>query len=90
MKRFKLIAKLLLFTVCLIWILGFVFTGLVLEPVLHDAVVDFGITEGVTNWFIWVWYWLTIIVMSIFASLRSFKLIGRWEKTSGSEKVRKD
>ena len=80
MKKSKLVARLLLFTVSLVWILGLYYISILLEPRFLDAMTIYGIPEGVITSFLWAWYWITFILVGVALAYKSFSLVGKWER----------
>jgi len=80
MAVIKLVTKLVLFAFILVWVLGLIFTAVVLFPGFLDTVKSYGIPAGVTSWFLQGWYWITVVLVSTFIAYRGFGVIGKWEK----------
>ena len=80
-KGIILLSKLGLFTVLLIWILGFILVGIAVQPGLETIIET---TTGIqAQWlytFFDAWLWLTIIVIAGFVALKGFSFIGKWKR----------
>lgn len=73
-------ARLVMFAAVIVWVLGWLSAGLTFMPQLFP---DFWVGTFPGNpilAFLFVWYVTTFISVGIWAAIKGFKFVGRWEK----------
>ena len=79
MKHLRLVAKILGFTVCILWVFSFLAVSIMVLPVFVDILTShYNLTEwGPTA--LSAWFTFTVFVVGTFTTLIGFKFIGKWE-----------
>ena len=83
--RKELVAKLILFAVALVWVMGLLGVGMILFGPFNEAISNYGIPEGGLNTALNIWFWITLVLIGIVVTLGAFRFIGKWEKVEVSE-----
>lgn len=79
-KGLVLIVKVIAFALTLVWILAFLSMGIMIIPVLADALK---VRWTLTGWgvpFIYVFWGITMVGISVIMAIRGFRFIGKWER----------
>ena len=73
-----LACKLFLFAVILIWILCLLSVAIVVFPRFQDALTIWGLLPGIFPTALYVFYWVTFVLIGADVALRAFRLVGKW------------
>lgn len=91
MKRFLFLAvKVLGWAFTLVWTLGFLMGSIMMYPSLEKAVLDFGLNLAVsaaTGTFMYLWYWISVVIVCVYSVYLGFNFIGKWERKGGKEEI---
>lgn len=84
-KRTYLVARLFLFGLGTLWIMGLVIVGLGLWEPFLDLVekVDVPALTALGP----AWYIFTLVLVSVYFSLKVFRLVGKWERSKKDGKT---
>lgn len=81
MKKWMVLStKLVLFVVVLVWILCFLMAGILLHEGYYNYLLSLNIHPGATLSVLVLWYFFTLVVVSILTVVWGFKRIGKWER----------
>jgi len=75
------VARLIVFSVAVVWVFGWLMASLALIPVLFPV-----IWEGNIAWahpmevFMFVWFVATAVIVGVFAAVKGFRFVGKWER----------
>lgn len=74
-------ARLVMFAVVVVWVLGWLLAGLGLIPELFPSIwLGEGFPTHPILAFLFIWYITTLIAVGIWVAVRGFKFVGRWER----------
>ena len=85
MKKVILVARIVLFTVVLIWVLGLLMIGLLFHEAFLDYMRSIEITQGITLAALVLWYWLTLVVAGVLVANWGFRRVGLWERKEAAD-----
>ena len=74
-------ARLVIFTAVVVWVFGWLMAALGLMPTLFPEIWEGKIAQvHPMNVFMFVWFILTSVIIGVWAAVKGFRFIGRWEK----------
>ena len=80
MKYLRLTAKVVIFSVCILWIFSFLGVSILVLPIFVDFLSEH---YGLVDWgtlFLVVWSVFTVLAVGVLVANAGFKFIGRWER----------
>lgn len=74
-------ARLVIFAAVVIWVCGWLMAALGLMPILFPFIWEGHLTSAhPMQVFMFVWFVCTFILIGVWAAVKGFKFVGRWEK----------
>ena len=80
MKYLRLTAKVVIFSVCILWIFSSLGVSILVLPVFVDFLSEY---YGLVDWytpFLVIWFVFTVLIVGVLVANAGFKFIGRWER----------
>lgn len=74
-------ARLVIFAAVVIWVFGWLMAALGLIPTLFPDVWEGRLASAhPMQIFMFVWFVITFVIVGVWAAVKGFRFIGRWEK----------
>lgn len=74
-------ARLVIFAAVVLWVFGWIMAALGLIPILFPSAWEGKLFEGhPMQIFMFIWFIATFVIIGVWAALKGFKFVGRWEK----------
>ncbi len=69
-----------------LWILGLLFTSLLVFSSLVDSMLNnFGMYPNFVYYFLVTWFWVTAVAIGTIVASKIWRLVGRWEPVNESK-----
>jgi len=81
-KWLAIFAKVFIFTLTMVWILGLILIGLLFYHYLLIPMVGLAGITGLILGFILAWYIFTLLIVSVLVASWGLKFVGKWERES--------
>ena len=86
----KLVFKIVLWTVLLVWLLSYLAFGLLAGEAVPKMCLAVDVTSTTAINILQNWFRFTVIVFGIFFAIGSYRVIGKWEFTNGDDEDEAD
>jgi len=74
-------ARLVVFAAVVTWVLGWLMFGLSFIPVLYPTIWEGNLTSAhPMEVAMFIWFITTFIIVGVWAAVKGYKFVGRWEK----------
>jgi len=77
---FKVLAsRIVIFAVAIFWVVGWITMGIIGIETLTTILLSVTLPTWIAS-FLQVWYVTTIILVGVWAAVKGFRFVGKWEK----------
>lgn len=77
-----LVARITVFFLTCIWVLGLLFGGVVFFPTVQYQ-IQTHVAVPALVWFLIFWYIATIVLVGVWIAIKGFRFVGKWERNEG-------
>ncbi len=75
-----LVSRIFVFALACIWVLGLLLYGIITFPTFL-LVIELSSIHPILFNFLAFWYVATLVLIGLWAAVRGFKFVGKWEKS---------
>lgn len=73
-----LVSRVVIFTAATLWVVGWLTVGILGLEVLTAKLSTF--SPAWVAYLLQIWYIITIVLVGVWAAIKGFKFVGRWER----------